>query len=446
MRARAGLLALLAVATSARAQTYTAVYQGYATDEAGAPLSGEFTLFFRLFASATGGTPAGTTMVPDVSIDEGSFAVELPLSPATLASGDWWIAVSVGTAGNELSPRHPVASLPFALRGGTAALVGTLGPGAVQPAIASCALGSAIRVVNSDGSVECEPDAGETGSVSSVTPGPGLTSNGVAGDVIVDLVAGTGLQFDALGPVEMILGPGAATTVSRSDHDHTGQFWPTGSNTSCFPEFVTGVDPISGDVTCDIDRQTPYGVQPGGNLTLDASNTFHLSSFLSIPGRMAAASFWPNTGPWIGYATVHPTDFRPGSLPGNYTADFDGPGMLATFPGFNEVFAPLHLPHGAFVWELAVVVAKPGDENDQVFCSVFQSSLTGFGATGMGETGCYSGTSCFGPMFFSTGTAFTVDNSNYAYTVSCELSAGSIFGGAEVYSVRVTYQYNEVLP
>jgi len=209
---------------------------------------------------------------------------------------------------------------------------------------------------------------------------------------------------------------------------------------------VTGIDPISGNVACDVDRQTPYGVQPGGNLSLDGSNSFHLSNFLSIPGRMAAANIAPNTAPWTSYVSVHPTDFRSRALPGNYTADFDGPGMLASFPGFDEVFAPLHLPHGATVTELAVVLAKPGDENDQIFCSIFQSSLTGGGATGMGETGCYGGIFCFGASFFATPTAFTVDNSNYAYAVSCELSAGSIFGGAEVYSLRVMYQYDEILP
>jgi hypothetical protein len=319
------------------------------------------------------------------------------------------------------------------------------GAGALQPAIAACAPGSAIRVVNADGTVECENDAGETGAVSDITPGAGLIGNGVTGDVILDLAAGLGLQIGGGGAVQMILGPGSATTVSRSDHDHAGQYWPAGTMTTCFPEFVTAVDPISGNVSCGPDAQTPYGVQPGGNLTLDGANFFHLSSILNIPGRFAAQTLAPSATPWVSYVSLHPSDFRPQTLPGTYTADFDGPGTQVSM-GFQEVFAPLHLPHGATVTELAVVVAKPGDEGDQIFCSILQNDLGGGGAVSFGETGCYGGSFCFGAIFVSTPTSFIVNNASYSYTASCEMSSNTIFGNVELYSYRLTYQYDEVLP
>ena len=438
------LLGLLGTTSPALAQLLPTVYQGYATDDAGAPLTGDFTLFFSLYPSATGGIAVGTTMVPSVSIGEGSFAVELPSDPATLAGGDWWMAVSVVTAGNELSPRHHLGAVPFALRGGVTAMVAGQGPGTLQPAIAPCAPGSAIRVVNADGTVMCEPDAGEAGTVSSVSPGNGLTASSATGDVIMDLLPGTGLQIDAFSAVEMILGPGLATSVSRSDHDHIGQHWPAGTVTACsLPEKVTAIDPFTGNVACGPDAQTLFGVFPGGNLNLDAGNTFHLNNLVSIPGRMRAGAFEINTGPWTSWVSLHPTDFDPGGAStAEYTADFDGPGQVSF--GFAEVFAPLHLPDGAFVTELAVVVAKPFDEVDQIFCSIYQNDLNGGGAQGMAETGCYGGDFCFGPTYYSTPAGFTVNNLLNAYTASCELSSPPF--SVELYSYRVTYQYSEILP
>ena len=80
-------------------------------------------------------------------------------------------------------------------------------PGYLQRRVSSsCAAGNAIRVINADGTVSCESDDNTTYSA-----GPGLTLSGT--------------QFSV-----NFAGGGSASTASRTDHNHWGQTW-SGSGT-----------------------------------------------------------------------------------------------------------------------------------------------------------------------------------------------------------------------
>lgn len=69
----------------------------------------------------------------------------------------------------------------------------------------SCAAGTAVRAVQQDGTVVCEPIAGGTGDITAVAAGPGLLGGSTAGDAALAVAFG---------------GPGGAATAARSDHTH----------------------------------------------------------------------------------------------------------------------------------------------------------------------------------------------------------------------------------
>ncbi len=86
---------------------------------------------------------------------------------------------------------------------------GSVGAAAIDPTqlqrriAGACIGGQAVRAVNVDGSVACEPVGGGAGDISGVSAGAGLNGGGVAGDVTLAVT---------------FAGPGTNATVARSDH------------------------------------------------------------------------------------------------------------------------------------------------------------------------------------------------------------------------------------
>ena len=70
----------------------------------------------------------------------------------------------------------------------------------------SCAAGAAVRTINQDGTVACEPVAGGDGDITAVTAGTGLTGGGAAGSVTLAVAFG---------------GDGGTAAAARADHRHS---------------------------------------------------------------------------------------------------------------------------------------------------------------------------------------------------------------------------------
>jgi microcystin-dependent protein len=111
------VLALIIVPTAYAAIPHTIAYQGKATDKQGMPLTGAYSLTFRLYASETGGSPEWTETQTGVAIANGVFSVQLgSLVPLNLTfDKSYWMTLEINSDG-EMAPRTKLASVPYAYK------------------------------------------------------------------------------------------------------------------------------------------------------------------------------------------------------------------------------------------------------------------------------------------------------------------------------------------
>lgn len=214
-------------------------YQGRLEDTSG-PVNDHCDLEFKLFGSLGGGDQVGGSQSRNnVLVEDGYFTVDdLDFGAGAFQGEARWLQVAVrcpaGSGDFEvLAPRQELSAAPHALYAKQAPWSGLIGLPAgfadgvdndslytagsglalngnqfsvntslIQARVnQSCSTGSAIRVINSDGTVSCESDDNSTYSA-----GAGLTLSGT--------------QFRV-----NFAGAGSASTAARSDHEHWGQSW-----------------------------------------------------------------------------------------------------------------------------------------------------------------------------------------------------------------------------
>ncbi len=213
----------------------------------GTPVQGSKTFIFKLYPTVAGGTEAWTE-TQTLTVTDGNVSAELgasmPLSESILSGAKLFLEVTVD--GTVLTPRTPVVSVPYAIRTGVAARVGSLGEADIQKRVSSaCPDGSSIRSIDAQGNVICQVASvtvgadGGSNSITGVFGQGGLTGGGTVGDINLAVAFG---------------GSGSSSLVCRSDHDHLGLYLPLGPSLSCSgTDKVSSINPLTGAVTCTPD-------------------------------------------------------------------------------------------------------------------------------------------------------------------------------------------------
>ena len=218
-------LALAALAGTAAAVPTTLSFTARLTDGA-TPVEGPVDLHVAVFDAPTAGTMVWEETHAGVVASRGLVYASLggvdPVNNGIDASvfGGAAMYIELTVDGDVLSPRIPVASVPYAVKAGVAESLEGFDPGSVVTGVTAgagltgggaagaitlsvdtatiqsrvtgtCAAGTFITGVAANGTVTCGTDAvGGIGDITDITAGTGLTGGGAAGAVTLSIAVG----------------------------------------------------------------------------------------------------------------------------------------------------------------------------------------------------------------------------------------------------------------
>jgi hypothetical protein len=153
----------------------TLTHQGRLLDVSNVPIEGDLGFTFKIYAEATGGTPLWTEALT-ITLDDGYFSVQLGSKTAFPANlfdaGPLFLGITA-SSDPEMTPRQPIASVPFAIHAG----------------ISDSIAGSALRADSTDctyvnGVHDCTCASNEVAISGGGCSGP--LCNGSAGSALVE--------------------------------------------------------------------------------------------------------------------------------------------------------------------------------------------------------------------------------------------------------------------
>ncbi|NQE46532.1 hypothetical protein C5S31_10975 [ANME-1 cluster archaeon GoMg2] len=307
------------ITVAASAVTTSSInYQGRLTDSAGEPLSGTYTMTFRLYEVASGGTALDTDSRSE-DVTDGLFNTEIDFDPEYFDGRGLWLGITVGID-SEMSPRHELRSVPYAL---------SLKPGANIVGASSVALqaesthtaGSGIR---GDVSATSGTNYGVVGESKSPDGYGGYFCNNEGGTGVYGKGGKSGGYF-------------TTNQGGTSWRDKT-----TGVNVTTDYDYSAGVCACtSGDNSNGVHAYTTgdfsYGVQ--ASTTGDnSSGVFALTFGDDSPGVMASIYGEDSPGIWA-YSDKHYGVYGIGKSGGYFTTNQAGTGWSDKTAGVNATTA-----------------------------------------------------------------------------------------------------------
>ncbi|MFA5035210.1 MAG: hypothetical protein WC500_05475, partial [Candidatus Margulisiibacteriota bacterium] len=192
------LIGLVVLGTVAAAIPQKMNFQGRLTDTSGNPITTAVDVKFSIYDAALGGTELWTETISGLTPDQGLVNQELGLTTSIAASvfstDTRYLAVKVG-ADAEMSPRIPLASVPFAFRAATADTVPnnslTLNKFATGQIVTSIASSGSMTTLKDN--VVIEGGSGVTISQDNLLNKLTITAVSTAGGTVSQVNTGTGL-------------------------------------------------------------------------------------------------------------------------------------------------------------------------------------------------------------------------------------------------------------
>jgi hypothetical protein len=172
------------------ASTGTIAYQGRLADAAGVPLTGTYSMIFRLYDAVTGGVPLWSeqwTGSNGVRVSDGLFNVmlgSLTALPQSAIAGrsQLFLGITVGTD-DEMAPRVQLGSVPFAVQALTVPDGSVTTAKIADGAVTQAKLGVDVSLVPPDGSITTAKIA------------DGAVTQAKAPSLVKAIVNGTGVQY-----------------------------------------------------------------------------------------------------------------------------------------------------------------------------------------------------------------------------------------------------------